>query len=640
MRLDFRNNVVQLRLRRAIIALAATACGLLIPAIGLIGTAVGAEIGARWDLRDLYPTPKAWSDSHDRARAAVDTLDRHKGSLGSGADAMLAALAAISDTRREVARLFAYAFLLSDEDLRDAPNLERRQQARSLFTQLAEKTAWVAPEIQALGEAKVRGFLAQSPTLGRRFDFFLAETLRFAPHTLGLEAESVLAATGDVLAQPGNVFQQLVDAELPYPTIEIGDQKVRLNQSEYEKYRSSDQRAERKAVFDAFWSAFGSYQGTLGATLTTQVMGDVFSARARRFDNSLQQALFADNMPERVYRTLVAQANVGLPTLHRYLRLRKRLLGIQDELAYYDNYPALVKLAEPLRYSLDDSQKITLAALAPMGEEYLGLLRRGFTANWTDAYPRTGKASGAYVMGIAYDVHPYVLLNHNDDFASLSTVAHEWGHAVHTLLADANQPYEKAGHSTFIAESASIANELLLGDYLARNAATREQKLFYLGEQLELIRTTFFRQVMFAEFQLAIHEAREQGQPLSGAALTERYCALLKRYHGEAQGAMKIDPVYCNEWAIVPHFYNGYYVWQYATSIAGAAQFADAIQGRDGGFARDRFLTMLKAGGSDHAYELYRRAGVDLGQPAPYQALVRRMDRIMDEIEALAPAPR
>ncbi len=225
------------------------------------------------------------------------------------------------------------------------------------MTQLAEKTAWLAPEVQALGESKVRSFVEQSPALKRRFDFFLARHAALAPHTLGLEAESVLAATGDVLAQPNNVFQQLVDAELPYPTLEIAGKKVVLTQSEYEKYRSADDRADRKAVFDAFWSTFKSYQGTFGSTLTTQVMGDVFSARARRFDTSLQQALFEDNMPERVYRTLVAQANEGLPTLHRYLRLRKRLLGIQDELALLRQLPVTVPAHASAAYSLEESQR-------------------------------------------------------------------------------------------------------------------------------------------------------------------------------------------------------------------------------------------------------------------------------------------
>ena len=611
------------------------ACSAIVFAfVGATSVVNAADAPAQWNLSDLYATPQAWSDAYQRARNLVAGLDRYKGTLGKNAEAMLGALTTISDARKEVSRLFVYASLKSDEDLRKAPDVERRQQAGSLFTELAEKTAWLAPEIQGLGEAKVHSFIAQSAQLKQRFDFQLTEALRAAPHTLGVEAESVLAASGDVLSQPFNVFQQLSDAELPYPTLEIAGKTVRLTQPEYEKYRTSGDRRVRKAVFDAFWTAFKTYQGTFGSNLTTQVMGDVFGARARRFDTALQQALFDENMPERVYRTLVAQANAGLPTLHRYLRLRKRLLGIRDELAYYDNYTPLFTVAIPPRFSVTDAKRLTVEALAPMGDEYLTLLKRGTAAQWSDPYPRDGKRSGAYVNG-AYDVHPYVLLNHNDDFESLTTYAHEWGHAVHTLLAQANQPFEKANYSTFIAESASIANELLLSDYLVRTATTRENKLFYLGQQLESIRTTFFRQVQFAEFQLQMHDLRERGQPLSGATLTENYCALLRRYYGEAQGVMRIDPLYCNEWTYVPHFYFGYYVWQYATSMAGAAQFTEEMEGTSSAPARDRFLAMLKAGGSDHAYALYRRAGVDLAEPAPYQALLRRMERIMDDIEAL-----
>jgi len=613
---------------------------LVLATLGVANPARAADAPAQWDLSDLYATPPAWTDAYGRLRTTVDTLDRYRGSLGTSAESMLTALVAISDARRELWRLYSYAALRSDEDLSNAPNAERRQLANSLSTRFQEQTAWVAPEVQALGEAKVRPLLQQSSELAKRFDFYLLDTLRRASHTLGIEAESVLAATGDVLTQPNRIFEQIGEAELPFPTIEIGGKQVRLTQPEYEKQRTSDDRAVRKAVFDAFWTTHKAYQGTFGETLTTQVMGDVFSARARRFETSLQQALFDDNMPERVYRTLVAQANEGLPTLHRYLRLRKRLLGIEGELAYYDNYPPLFRLAQAPTFSLEESQRIILAALAPMGEEYLALLRRGTSARWTDPFPRQGKRSGAYVSGAAYDVHPYVLLNHNDDYASLTTYAHEWGHAVHTLLANANQPFEKSDYTSFTGETASIANEMLLGDYLVRTAPNRELKLFYLGEQLETIRQTFFRQVQFAEFQLEMHEIRERGQPLSGATLTERYCAQLRKYYGAAQDVMTIDPLYCMEWAYVPHFYNGYYVWQYATSIAGAAQFAEEIQGRDGAQARDRFVGMLKAGGSGYPYEIYRRAGVDLGRPEPYQALLRRMNRIMDDIEALEKAAK
>jgi oligoendopeptidase F len=331
---------------------------------------------------------------------------------------------------------------------------------------------------------------------------------------------------------------------------------------------------------------------------------------------------------------LVAQANAGLPTLHRYFKLRKQLLGIKDELHYYDVYPTMFPGRNIPKFTIADSERLSLEALSPYGAEYIALLKQGFAGKWTDAFPRAHKASGAYMNGSAYDVHPYLLLNHNDDYAALSTFAHEWGHAVHTLLSVKNQPFEKANYSTFIAESASIANEMLLNDYMVAHAKTKEEKLYYLGEGLESIRGTFFRQVMFAEFELAIHEEIEHGQPLSGARMTEIYCDLLKRFHGDAEGVMKIDPAYCIEWAFVPHFFYNFYVFQYATSMAGAAQFTDAIV-REGRPASERFLNMLRAGGSDYPYELYKRAGIDMASEAPYKALVTRMNRIMDEIETL-----
>ena len=269
-----------------------------------------------------------------------------------------------------------------------------------------------------------------------------------------------------------------------------------------------------------------------------------------------------------------------------------------------------------------------------MGEEYLGLLRRGFAGRWMNPYPHQGKASGAYMNGSAYRIHPYLLLNHTDDFLSLSTLAHEWGHAVHTQLADAAQPFDKAGYSTFIGESASIGNEMLLSDYMVEHARSPAERLYYLGQALETIRQTFFRQVQFAEFQLQMHQDLERGEPLSGARLSQEYCAVLRKYYGEADGVMTIDPLYCHEWESVPHFYYGFYVYQYATSMAGAALFTDAIL-KEGAPARDRFLNMLKAGGSDYAYELYRRAGIDMATPAPYRALFERMNRIMDEIDKL-----
>ena len=322
----------------------------------------------------------------------------------------------------------------------------------------------------------------------------------------------------------------------------------------------------------------------------------------------------------------------------RYLRLRKRMLGIPGLLAYHDNYPPLVPQPPGLRFDIEASKATALAALAPLGDAYLVALDRGFAGRWMHALPQTGKASGGYMEGSAYDVHPYLLLNHTDDYESLSTFAHEWGHAVHTLLSNAQQPYEKADYSSFIAESAAIANEMLLNDHMVATARNRAEKMFYLSKGLESIRTTFFRQVLFADFQLAMHEEVEGGRALSGQRLDDMYCGLLKQYYGEAQAVMKIDPAYCTEWAYIPHFYQGFYVYQYATSMVGAAQFTEDIL-RDGVPARERFIDLLKAGGSDYPYELYRRAGVDMAQAAPYQALMLRMNRLLDEFEALARPP-
>ncbi len=590
---------------------------------------------AMWDLSDLYLNEQAWTRDYARLKEETQRLDAFKGTLGANAAAMLKALDAISHASKEANRLFTYASLRADEDLSNSKNQERKQQAGALHTLISEKTAWLAPEILGLGAPKVKAFESQDRALAERHGFSLDNILRAGPHTLGVEAESVLAAAGDVLQQPDSIYGQLANSDLPFLTVKLSDgTSARLDQSGYERYRQAQNRADRKLVFDSFWGSWKQYESTQGAILTAQIMGDAFRAKARKHANALAAALFPDAMPEAVYRTLVAQANAGLPTLHRYFSLRKRLLGVSGPLEYYDIYPTMFPGKDLPKFPVADSERVVLDALAPYGEEYLGFLRQGFTRKWTDPYPRPHKASGAYMNGSAYDVHPYLLLNHNDDYASLSTLAHEWGHAVHTLLTTKNQPYEKSNYSTFVAESASIANEMLLVDYMVKHAKTREEKLYYLGEALESIRGTFFRQVMLAEFELAIHEEIEQGRPLSGARMTELYCGLVKKYHGEAQGVMRINPNYCIEWAFIPHFFYNFYVYQYATSMAGAAEFSDAIV-REGKPAAERFLALLRAGGSDYPYELYKHAGIDMASPAPYQALIARMNRIMDEIEAL-----
>ena len=588
-----------------------------------------------WDLSDLYRTPEAWTAEHDKLQEEAKGLEQYKGTLGKSAADMLKALSAYSHVRKESARLSVYAGLKGDENVKIAVNQERQQSAQALETLISAKTAWLAPEILTIGADKVHAFEKESPELAKRFGFFLDNTLRAAPHTLGVEAEGVLAEAGNVLNQPNTIYSQLANGELPFPEITLSDgKKVRLDQAAYNKYRQSLNRDDRKHVFDSYWKTFHDFQGTMGSTLTAQVLGEVFEARVRHFPNSLAAATFTDNMPETVYRTLVAQANKGLPVLHRYLTLRKKALGVTDELQYYDMYPPIFDLPDPPKFSVAESKRIALDVTSAYGPEYTGLLKKGMTGRLMNLFPHEGKANGAYMNGAAYDVHPYLLFNNHDDYESLTTFVHEWGHAVHTLLTTENQPFEKSDYSTFIAETASIGNEMLLNDYMVEHAKNKAEKLYYLGQGLELIRTTFFRQTMFAEFQLALHEEVEKGGSLSGERMTDIYCGLLKKYYGDAEGITKINPDYCIEWAFIPHFYYGFYVYQYATSMAGAAQFTNAIE-HEGKPARDRFINMLKAGGSDYPYELYKKAGLDMATPAPYEALMARMTRIMDEIEAL-----
>lgn len=588
-----------------------------------------------WDLGDLYKSPEAWTAEHDKLQDRANKLEAFKGTLGKSSADMLKALSEYADVRKEATRLDVYASLKADENVKIGANQERQQSAQALETLISAKTAWLAPEILTIGADKVHAFEKEQPELEKRFGFYLDNTLRAAPHTLGVEAEGVMAEAGNVLAQPNAIYSQLANGELPFPTVTLSDgTKVVLDQAAYTKYRQSLNRADRKMVFDDFWHTFKGFQGTMGASLTAQVLGEVFEAKVRHFPNSLAAATFTDNMPEAVYRTLVSEANKGLPVLHRYLEMRKKALGITDELQYYDAYPPIFDLKNPPKFSVADSERIALDVTSAYGPEYTTLLKKGFSGRWMNLFPHEGKANGAYMNGAAYDVHPYLLFNNHDDYESLSTFVHEWGHGVHTLLTTANQPFEKSDYSTFIAETASIGNEMLLNDYMVNHAKTKAEKLYYLGQGLELIRTTFFRQTMFAEFQLALHEEVEKGGTLSGERMTDIYCGLLKKYYGDADGVMKINPDYCIEWAFIPHFYYGFYVYQYATSMAGAAQFTNAIE-HEGKPARDRFINMLKAGGSDYPYELYKKAGLDMATPAPYEALLARMTHIMDQIDEL-----
>jgi len=626
--IDHKTSLRKRILPYAITAVASVATWVWQPAIA--AEAPEAKVVA-WDLTEIYADNSAWQAAADELKTRIADLDKLKGTLGKNPKAMAEGLTQISAVLKDLQRVYSYANLTMDADQRVAASQELLAKARALYTAFGEKTAWLEPEILGLGEKKVNKFIAKEPSL-QAFDFYLASILDKAAHLLDESGESLLASASAVLESPNQIYELLANADIPWPEITLSTgEKFLLNQAGYARGRGAANRADRKLVFDTFWQVWDDYKDSMGQILNTEVQANVFMAKARKYDSVLQQQLEQENLPEQVYRTLVEEVNNSLPTLHRYFKLRGKILGI-DQMRYYDIYPSLVELDK--EYSLDESKKITLEVLKPLGDDYYSRLEKALNSNWAHVYPQPGKASGAYMNGSIYDVHPYVLLNHNDDYESLSTYAHEWGHAVHTMLAHDNQPFEKSDYSTFTAEIASIINEILLEEYLIAHAETKEEKLFYLGQALESVRGTFYRQTMFAEFELLIHETAEAGDPLTGATLSKMYGDLLKKYHGHDQGVLLIDDVYTNEWAYIPHFYYDFYVFQYATSMAGASWFAEQLLAGDTG-VRDAFIEVLKAGGSDHAYNILQKAGLDMAKPEPYQATARRMENIMDRIEAL-----
>ena len=615
-------------MKRTALALAATLAFLAVAPQARAADA--ANPPAAWDLASLYASDAAWEAARQAALARMPELKALQGTLGTSPAALAHALDTISEVTKAQRRLHAYASQKADADTQVAENQSRNQLSDALASELAQATSFVPAEVSAIGAAKIDAAIAAEPKLAAHA-YDLHTMLRLASHTLSPAEEALLAAAQEPLGQVGQAFTLLNNADLPKPKITVRGKVYTLDQETYDTLRVDSDPQVRERVFKTFWPTYQAYQRTFGAIYAAHLHGTVFNARARKYDSSLAASLSTDNTPEAVYRTLVAEANAGLPTLHRYLRLRARLLGLKTP-KYPDVYAPLAKA--PRAYTLAEAEAMTLHAVAPLGEDYVQALGRHFLEGWMDAVPRPGKVAGAYENGEATEVHPFVLLSYNSNYEGVSTVAHEWGHAMHSVLGAASQPFETAEAGIFVAEIPSTANEMLLADDVAKGAKTRAEKVYALSQQLELLRQTFFRQAMFAEFELKAHEAVERGDALTGEDLSKIYLELLRRYYGDAEGATKIEDLYGAEWAFVPHFYSDFYVYQYATSISAAAYFAEGIEKGDTAL-RTRYLDMLKAGGSDDAYQVVRKAGLDMASPAPYRALVARMARLTDELDAL-----
>lgn len=584
-----------------------------------------------WDLGDIYADTGAWEAALEEVQAGIQGMHTFRGTLGRSAATLLECLELHSRVLKEMYRASSYASMRYHEDTRVGVTAGMEQKAGLVATRFSEAASFIEPEILSLGRDAVAGFMAEEPGL-ETYRHQLDDILRRSDHTRSASEEEIIAAASLVADTPAAGYAMLANADAPWPTVTLSDgTEFVLNQAGYSRYRSAENRDDREQVFRRFFDVWQQFARTCGTMLQAQVKRDVFYSRVRRYENSLEAALDADRIPVAVYHTLLEQANSHLHVLHRYFRLRARLMDL-EQMQYWDIYPPLV--SEDRAYPIELGEDLVLAAVEPLGEEASAALADGFADRWMDVYPRQGKKSGAYMNGHVYDVHPYVLMNYNGDYESVSTLAHEWGHALHSYLTNRTQAFVNADYSIFLAEIASTLNEALLLDRMLRDSAAPSDRLFYLGHALEQLRGTFFRQSMFAEFELAIHRRVEDGEALTAEDMSSLYGDLLRRYHGHDAGVVEVDAMFDVEWAYIPHFYYGFYVYQYATSVAASSLLAERILSQEPG-AREAYLDLLSAGGSGYPYDLLVEAGVDLARPEPYEALMRRMEGIMDEIESL-----
>ena len=613
---------------KTLVAVAVTAAGIA----SLPSIAAEERPQDRWNLADLYPSIEAWNLDAQRLDSEVASLAQCKGRLGESARRLRECLDAESDATKRLYRLNVYASIFADEDTGASAGRELRQRSQVLATRFGEADSFMSPEILGLGRSKVDAFLGEDKDLGV-YRHSLDDILRKAPHTLDDKGEGIIAAFGLTSTSASSIYEVLANADMPWPTVTLSDgKKVKLENSAYFANIRSSNRDDRRKVFEAFWPVWKEFERTFGVTLYERAKQDTVQTKLRNYPDSLTRTLDGNALPRAVYDTLIAQVNANLPTLHRYFRLRAKLLGISGDMRYFDIYPPLV--AADRKFDIDEAKRIMLEAVRPLGDEYVAAMAKGVESRWMDVYPRPRKLAGAYMAGVAYDVHPYLLMNYTGDYESVSTMVHEWGHAMHSYYSNRAQPFVNARYATFVAEIASTCNEALLLDHMLKAAKTDDERLLYLGSDLEKLRGTFFLQAMFSEFERQVHDRVDKGESLTGEKLTHLYADIVRRYNGEKEGVMKIDDDYTVAWASVPHFYRSFYVYQYATSIAASSLFAEAIlQGKPG--ARERYLKLISSGGSDYPYELVKAAGVDLATPEPYNALVKRMNRIMDEIEAI-----
>lgn len=592
----------------------------------------------KWDPSALFPSVAAWERERRALVAALPRLTTHAGHLGESPRRLKEALDAIQKVEIRLERLSSYASRELDVDVRQSRTQALVAVADKLYTDFLSATSYVEPELLALPPETLDAWRAD-PALAD-YDRTLADLLRQRDHVLSAKEEALLAGASALGSTPHAIYKTFANADLRMPTFEDHEgNQVTLSPAMYARYRQSHVRDERKAVFETYWSTFRSYRNSFAQMLSGQTTYYEFVARARGYPDSLTAALEPHAIPPSFYGTLVSAVTKHLGAFHRYLRLRKRLLGIQGPQHYYDIYPLPVEQGQRT-YEYDEAKRIIRRALKPLGRGYLRKLDEALApgAGWIDVAPNRGKRSGAYSAS-TYGEHPFVLLNYNDDFDSLSTMAHELGHALHSAYSNESQPYPKADYALFVAEVASIFNETLLIEHLLRREKRVSERRFLLAAYLDSFRGTVFRQTMFAEFELAVHQRVARRQALSADSLSRLYLRLLRKYHGHDKGVMHIAPLYGIEWAYIPHFYYNFYVYQYASGFVAATALAERVLTEGAPAARRYVDALLRAGSSMDPLDILRAAGVDMLTTQPYRLAIRRFSDRVRELAALSRAP-
>lgn len=582
----------------------------------------------KWKLMDIYSSDEAWEDDFQRLKKLLEEMKGKEGDFLKSAVNIFAVLQLKDTIGRVLDKLYVYAKMHKDENNANPVYQALTDRIQSLATEAGGVLSFIVPAVVTLDSERIRGYLDELPEL-RIYKRFFDEIERQKAHILSAAEEKILAETADLADSSGTIFGMLDNADLKFPCIrDENGEEVELTKGRYSQFLESPDRRVRKEAFKALYDTYGKFRNTLGATLNASVKADVFYARVRRFKSALQASLDGDNIPETVYDRLIEVVHRYLPELNRYLKLRKKMLDL-NELHMYDLYtPLLPEYRKSFEYQ--EAKKLVLEGLQPLGDDYVSIARQGLESGWVDVFENEGKTSGAYAWG-AYDTHPYILLNYQGKIRDVFTIAHEMGHAMHSYYSNHAQPYINAGYRIFVAEVASTVNEALLMEHMLKHTDDQLEKQYLVNQYLEQFRTTVFRQTMFAEFEKIIHEEVERGGALTTDWLSERYRELNQHYYGEE---VVIDPEIALEWSRIPHFYTGFYVYKYATGYAAAIALSRGILDQ-GPNARQRYTEFLKGGDSDYPLNLLRKAGVDMESPAPVAAALDVFKGLVDELAGL-----